>query len=173
MALHTLCHMGDSLPIRGLVLEGAHPGLRDADARHQRAALDRARAERIRAQGLEAFLDAWYRLPLFGGEALAPEVFAALVQERADHADPDAIARILAALSPGKIPALWEALATLQVPLCFVHGARDTKYAAVAQAVQAHQPRTRIASIAGAHHNAHQDAPEAFVDALVTFAQTL
>lgn len=173
ISLHALEREGSALPIQALALEGAHPGIQDPAQRAERAALDSQRAERIRTQGLAAFLDRWYQLPLFG---LAPDDHIArrqMVQQRADHADPDAIARILEALSPGRIAPQWHTVEASPHPLLFLHGEHDTKYAEVGHALRNVQPRTTIATIPNTHHNAHHHAPEAFVDALIAWAQKL
>ena len=54
--------------LREAVVIGAHPGLRDPEARAARVAQDAARAAAIRAD-LEAFVEAWERLPLFATQA--------------------------------------------------------------------------------------------------------
>ncbi|WP_338034657.1 alpha/beta fold hydrolase, partial [Halorhodospira neutriphila] len=51
--------------LTGLILEGAHPGLRDAAEREQRRAHDEAWAARLEQEPRAQALAAWYRQPVF------------------------------------------------------------------------------------------------------------
>lgn len=171
IALQTVLQHVDSLPVMGLVLEGAHPGLSDPAERLHRAQEDRSRAQQIRALGLPHFLKDWYRLPLFALEEQNEQTMEAFIHERAQHRDPNAIARILEESSPGRVPSLWHDIPTLKVPLCFIHGENDPKYAGVAREIQRIHPPTSISAIPRAGHNTHRDAPDAFTDALLAFVE--
>ena len=141
-----------------LVLVSAHPGLEDRAARAQRARQDDRRAARIRRQGLPAFLEAWYRLPLFDLET-RPALRQALIARRSRQ-QAEAMARVIAAMSPGRQPPLWDALAQLPLPVGYVAGERDAKYTAVAARV-ARWPHVTAYIIPQATHMVHLDAPEA------------
>lgn len=146
--------------VAALVLLAAHPGLVEPAARARRAAQDAARAARLRRQGLRAFLEAWYRLPLFGLR-WRPGLRAALVARRARQ-DPAAMAAVVAGMSPGRQPPLWEGLARLAPRVVYVAGARDSKYAALARRLAGLRPALmRIAIIEHAGHMLHLDAPHA------------
>jgi len=139
-----------------LVLVSAHPGLTDAAQREARAQADAARAEAIRTRGLLPFLEAWYRLPLFGLEgrtALRRELIARRSRQRGD-----AMAAVIEAMSPGVQPPLWDALAQLPVPVDYVVGARDAKYVALADRM-AGFPHVHVHRVEGAAHMVHLDAP--------------
>ncbi len=51
--------------LRGLFVEGAHPGLGNQEARDDRLRHDRAWAQRFAQQPLSQVLDDWYRQPVF------------------------------------------------------------------------------------------------------------
>lgn len=57
----------------GGTLVGAHPGLRTQAQRAERRALDRERAQRLRAVGVSAFFEDWDRSPLFSGRRAASQ----------------------------------------------------------------------------------------------------
>ncbi len=154
--------------VAGLALLAAHPGLTDPQARAARAAQDDARASMLRTQGLAAFLDAWYRLPLF---ALAerPRLRAAVVARRRRQ-DAAALATVIAALSPGRQPPLWDALARLAPRTLYLAGGRDAKYRALAADLASRFPRLRVAIIPQAGHLLPLDAPEAVAAALYAWA---
>ena len=83
-----------------LVLLGASLGLEDDTERARRAAEDDARAEEILRDGLDAFVERWYRLPIF-----APFTrHASFSATRLRRAQGEAAfwARCVAACSPGR-----------------------------------------------------------------------
>ncbi|MCS5873139.1 alpha/beta fold hydrolase [Klebsiella pneumoniae subsp. pneumoniae] len=51
--------------MRGLIVEGGHPGLQDVEARQARRSNDRAWAERFRREPLEQVFADWYQQPVF------------------------------------------------------------------------------------------------------------
>lgn len=51
--------------MRGLIVEGGHPGLQDAEARQARRSNDSAWAERFRREMLEQVFADWYQQPVF------------------------------------------------------------------------------------------------------------
>lgn len=171
IALHAALNAVPELPIRALVLEGANPGIDAPHARSRRAQLDAQRAEEIEREGLRAFLDRWYRLPLFGFDEHDDATRETLVKDRAAHKDPSSIARILRDASPGRVPSLWPKLRELSIPLAFVHGAKDERYATIGERLQQVCPQTQLHSIAHAGHNAHDEDPDAFAEIVANFAQ--
>lgn len=63
IAMYHACQGSEGL--RGLIVEGAHPGLSHPDERHQRRVSDAGWAERFRHEPLpEVFAD-WYQQPVF------------------------------------------------------------------------------------------------------------
>ncbi len=152
--------------VAALLLVSAHPGLVEAEARRARRQQDARRAEAIRQQGLAAFLEAWYRLPIFG-LGTPPQ---ALLARRSKN-DPEAVARVVAEMSPGVQPPLWEALARLPMPVGYVAGGRDAKYAALAHQMQKTQPRLKAWIFPQAGHMVHLDAPDALAKVIVEVCQ--
>lgn len=151
--------------VRGLVLESASPGLVRADERRARAQLDDERAARIRRDGLAAFVRTWYTAPLFRGVA-ANAALLARVLERRQAQDAEAMARVIADLSPGRMPPLWGALPFLRPPLAFISGALDEKYTAIGEQVCQYVPHAAHTVVPGASHTVHLEAPHTFITAL-------
>ncbi len=152
--------------VRALALVSAHPGLTNAAQRQARRREDSARAEAIRSRGLAAFLETWYRLPLFGVTAEAQR--QALVARRSQQ-QAEAMARVVAEMSPGRQPPLWEALARLPFPVAYIAGAADAKYAALAATVAQRAPQVQRFLIPQAAHMVPLDAPQALADILAAF----
>jgi 2-succinyl-6-hydroxy-2,4-cyclohexadiene-1-carboxylate synthase len=63
IALYTSLRFPDF--VRALVLESTSPGIADPAARQERVRADEQRAEDIASFGIRAFVDDWYRQPLF------------------------------------------------------------------------------------------------------------
>jgi 2-succinyl-6-hydroxy-2,4-cyclohexadiene-1-carboxylate synthase len=165
-ALSYACAFPDRLA--GLVLESASPGISAPAARRERAALDEARADRIRADGLPAFLEDWYAAPLWHSLEGHPHKRRALLAGRSQN-DPSWMARVLADLSPGRTPDLWPVLPDLPVPVLLLAGALDAKYTQIAPQAAARMPQGRSAIVPGAGHNIHLENPEAFLAHLNAF----
>jgi 2-succinyl-6-hydroxy-2,4-cyclohexadiene-1-carboxylate synthase len=152
--------------VRALALLGASPGLASEAARAARRALDAERAAAIRAD-LPAFLDAWYRLPLFAD--LSPAQRTQLISDRAAHNEPAELGRSLAGMGTGAQPWLGEDLRALRVPgvAVAVAGARDAAYVRAAREMAAAGPfRAEIVPDAG--HALLAQAPEAVAALLTT-----
>ncbi len=142
-----------------LLLLAASPGIEAADERARRAAEDDARAEAILHDGLDRFVDAWYRLPIFAPFAAHPS-FSSTRLRRA-QGEAAFWARCIARCSPGRAPARWNALPELASRTAFAAGALDERYAAFAARAGALAPGLRVEIIAAAGHVLPLEAPAA------------
>lgn len=148
-----------------LTLIGAHPGLDDAEERRQRVEQDRAWIALLRERGLAAFLAAWEQQPLFATQQrLAAAALAEQQRVRAGH-DPEALARSLAHMGLGAMPAYGPRLAALDLPVTWIAGALDEKFAALARAGVDRLVRAgrdaRLALVPGSGHNVPLEQPAA------------
>ncbi|ELY3759995.1 2-succinyl-6-hydroxy-2,4-cyclohexadiene-1-carboxylate synthase [Cronobacter universalis] len=144
---------GDTPGLRGLVVEGGHPGLLNADERDARLVADKRWAQRFHDEPIETVLDAWYRQPVFA--TLTEEQRRELITLRARNQSA-ALAAMLEATSLGRQPPLYEALSRLSVPFHYLCGERDAKFRALAATLNA-----PLHVITGAGHNAHRENPAA------------
>lgn len=142
-----------------LVLLSAGPGLEDPAERARRAAEDDARASELLRDGLDAFVDRWYRLALFAPFA-AHRSFAD-ARARRVHGDAAFWARCVAGCSPGRAEPRWSALPALAARTVFVAGALDERYAAFAARAGVLAPALRTEIVAGAGHVLPLEAPDA------------
>lgn len=155
--------------VRSLLLVGASAGIADAAERAARVRDDEALACGIERDGIAAFVERWMALPLFASQARLGA--AALADARAQRLRNRAqgLANSLRGMGSGAQPALHDALARLAVPACFVAGAEDAKFAAIAAQLAALAPRGELRAIAHAGHAAHLEAPEAFAALALEF----
>ena len=141
--------------VTSLVVIGANPGIDDAGERAERREADDALAERMHDIGLEAFLQEWCNLPLFGGLQLTPEQLADRLRNT-----PDGLAGSLRLAGTGAQGSLWPRLRELNMPVLAIAGALDLKFAAIAQQIADAAPEGAAALVAGAAHAAHLQQPE-------------
>ncbi|MGL4724038.1 MAG: 2-succinyl-6-hydroxy-2,4-cyclohexadiene-1-carboxylate synthase [Scandinavium sp.] len=139
--------------IRGLVVEGGHPGLQSDEARAERLQSDSQWAKRFRTEPLAQVFDAWYRQPVFA--SLSERERAELVALRADNNGPR-LADMLLATSLAVQPDLRAALSSRDYPFWYLCGERDAKFRAVAEGLAA-----SYHLIPDAGHNAHRENPAA------------
>ncbi len=143
------------------------PGIADEAARQTRRAEDEQRACALETLGLEPFLDAWYRQPLFAQLREHPAFPAVL--ERRRRNDPRLLARSLRTMGAGVQRSLWGDLAGVRTPLLFLAGQRDVKFAALAFDAVALCPRAEAVVLRGRGHALVEEDPEAVADETTGF----
>ena len=149
--------------MRPLVLVSATPGIADAAERAQRRRDDGWLAERIEAQGIEAFARDWEAQPLFAGQA--QEVAA---EARADRLR-NGVAGLSAALrgmGTGTMDPRWDRLGQLSMPVVVVVGERDLRFRAIGERIAAGVRNGRLVIVPGAGHAVHLEAPAAVAEAI-------
>lgn len=154
------------LPLAGLVLESAGLGPADEAARVALAERNGAWAQRLREEGVAAFMDWWETLPLFASQqALPSEAHAAVRTERISR-DAGPPARSLEAWGAHHQAAEEVTLSVLaeltnrNVPVLYLAGTLDEKYSAVA--ARAHAVGVPVILVPNVGHNVHLESPSAF-----------
>ena len=148
--------------IHSLILESASPGLADESERARRLAEDSARAEFILKEGMSAFVEQWYEMPLFASLKKHPQTLSA-IKEAAKTNDPRWMAKVIRDLSPGLQTPLWDSLATLSVPVLLMAGAKDEKYVQVIRNMEGKIPNAQSILAPQAGHNIHAEQPETYI----------
>ncbi|ASQ91199.1 2-succinyl-6-hydroxy-2,4-cyclohexadiene-1-carboxylate synthase [Prosthecochloris sp. GSB1] len=164
LALHLALHHSDLF--RSAVIVSASPGLPTAAEREQRRQADRKVAESITAD-FEAFLEKWYRLPLFEQLAQHP-LFPEMLERRRKNA-PLALASALDALGTGNQPSLWDRLGANRLPLRFFAGEKDTKYVEIGRQLVNLCPCSELVVFTGCGHAPHIENRPLFLERLAGF----
>ncbi|MEX2446380.1 MAG: 2-succinyl-6-hydroxy-2,4-cyclohexadiene-1-carboxylate synthase [Dehalococcoidia bacterium] len=161
IALQVAVHRPDA--VSALVLEGASPGRPAAAARAARRAADEALADRIEAEGVEAFVDYWESLPLWGSqrETLTDEQREALRKQRLTQRA-KGLANSLRGMGTGAQEWVGDRLGEMRVPVLLTAGSLDAKFAATAQEMAGRLPEATVQLIEGAGHAAHLERPDEF-----------
>jgi 2-succinyl-6-hydroxy-2,4-cyclohexadiene-1-carboxylate synthase len=148
--------------VRRLVHEGCTPGFRRQRDRARRLEDDRRQADSLRAQGVEAFVERWERLPLLAGLRRLGEGDQTLLRRRRLGQTAEGLAAALCSLGQGSQPNLWGCLATLHIPTLVVTGALDRRYTELARRMVAELPLAWRATFDGAGHAPHLECPREY-----------
>jgi 2-succinyl-6-hydroxy-2,4-cyclohexadiene-1-carboxylate synthase len=154
--------------IRSLVLESANAGITDEAGRARRLAEDSARADSIRSEGISAFVENWYAMPLFGSLKRRPQLLAR-IKEAAKRNNPEWMAKVIRELSPGAQVPLWNSLSTLSAPVLLIAGAEDEKYVHIIHKMAEAIPLAQKQVVSEAGHNVHAEQPEVYIGLLREF----
>ncbi len=147
--------------LRGLIVEGGHPGLQDEASRQARLINDSAWAERFRREPLAQVFADWYQQPVFASLDAAQRASLVALRRRNNGAT---LAAMLEATFLARQADLRPSLQARDFPFHYLCGERDAKFRAIAQALAAD-----IHIIHHAGHNAHRDNPAAVIACLAQF----
>ena len=147
--------------VHSLVAIGASAGLAEQAAREARRQADEQLAQSLERDGLEPFIARWMAQPLFASQArLGAESLASARAQRLRNR-PHGLAASLRGIGTGAQPALHARLAQLALPMLFVAGAEDAKFARIAHELAALAPNARAAIVPDAGHAVQLESPEA------------
>jgi 2-succinyl-6-hydroxy-2,4-cyclohexadiene-1-carboxylate synthase len=155
--------------LRALVLLSASPGIADDAERAARRGSDERLADRIVEDGLDAFVDAWTAQPLFATQSGLPAGIRDRERALRMRNDPAGLAACLRGMGRGAMAPMWDALPSLRVPALLLAGELDATYRDIAAKMAARIPGARTATVPGAGHAAHLEAPEAFTELVDRF----
>jgi 2-succinyl-6-hydroxy-2,4-cyclohexadiene-1-carboxylate synthase len=144
--------------LKGLIVEGGHPGLQDDASRRSRLLSDSQWAQRFRNEPLSEVFYAWYRQPVFA--TLTEPQRHELIALRADNNGPR-LAEMLLATSLAVQPDLRAAPRRRDYAFWYLCGEHDAKFRALAGELAA-----PCHLIPHAGHNAHRENPDAVADCL-------
>lgn len=161
IALHAALRMPRR--VRSLVLIGASPGLEDEAERAQRRSADERLAAHIETLSIDEFATVWAQTPVLGG--VSAEVAEAAHEDRL-RSTPHGLAAALRGLGTAALPALWERLGELRMPVTLIAGERDAKFTAIARQMAGAIPQAEVVVVPGAGHAVHLERPDAVVEEL-------
>lgn len=151
-----------------LTLESASPGIIDPSERVRRFAEDSSRAESILKNGMYAFVEQWYKIPLFASLNSHPQKLSS-IKESAKQNDPHWMAKVIHELSPGAQTPLWESLSKLSFPVLLIAGEKDEKYAQMIPKMAKMIPNCKQVIVPNAGHNVHAEQREEYISLLKEF----
>ena len=161
-----------SAPIDSLIVVSGTAGIEEATERSVRAAADRDLADRIRGDGIEAFLDAWTSTGLTSTAHRPPTDRSRDLERRRDNTA-DGLAAALVGYGQGRQPSSWGRLGEIRVPVLVMAGAEDRRYVTIADRMASSIEGAELVVVDGAGHDPIGDDPEAVAGALSAFLDGL
>jgi len=157
--------------IRRLVLESPSAGLRTETERVTRRRSDEELATRLEADGIDAFVAAWERQPVFASQASLPPVRAARLRAMRLANRPEGLAASLRGAGQGAMEPLFNRLGAIVAPTLVVAGALDDRGRPRAEEVARGIPGARLEIIDRSGHTPHEERPRAFRRLVLDFLQ--
>ena len=157
--------------VRRLVLESPSAGIAAPAERAARRVADAALADRLERDGMETFVDAWERQPIFAGHAAIPVLRAARLRAERLSNTPAGLALSLRGAGQGSMKPLHDRLASVRIPTLVIAGALDPIGLARAEMVAAYVPGARLEIAPGAGHMPHLESPARFRSLTLDFLQ--
>lgn len=162
LVLHAL--LEPDHPWQAAVIVSAHPGLENDLDRSARLAHDSNWAAKAFAGDWKNFLDDWNAQPVLGG---------------ALHRDPDSARRLAASRreisrgfldwSLGAQEPLWDRLGEISIPVLWIAGEQDAKFAGLARRAASLLPDSFLAIAPGAGHRVPWEAETWFAETVASF----
>ncbi|WP_235863994.1 2-succinyl-6-hydroxy-2,4-cyclohexadiene-1-carboxylate synthase [Sutcliffiella halmapala] len=145
-----------------LVLESASPGIKLTNEQQERVKADTLLAERIRHEGVQAFVDYWSAIPLFETQRYLPKEKQQMIYEQRMKNSPIGLVNSLLGLGTGAQPSNWDRLKTLEAKTLLLAGELDEKFVQIAQEMTKHMKNAEFVKISGAGHAIHVEQPRKF-----------
>lgn len=148
--------------VRMLILESASPGLVDLEARRERVARDTALAQRIEAEGIEAFVRYWENIPLFARQQHLPIHVREELRQQRLHNRPHGLSNSLRGMGTGEQPSLWKQVHQIPMPVHLIVGMLDEKFVDINRRMAAQIPKAELVVVPEAGHTVHLEQPQRF-----------
>ncbi|HET7628936.1 MAG TPA: 2-succinyl-6-hydroxy-2,4-cyclohexadiene-1-carboxylate synthase [Bacillales bacterium] len=152
--------------VHALLLESSSPGLKTTAERKERKAKDHALADKIIAEGVESFVQAWEALPLFASQSEMQR--SALRKQRLSNNE-IGLANSLRGMGTGAQRSYWDELERLSFPVRLIVGEKDRKFAGIAEEMAQRLPNASVVQVENAGHAVHVEQPRIFDKMVVEF----
>lgn len=148
--------------INSLILESASPGIADPFERQRRKEADKALAEKILIEGVEAFVDYWEDLPLFDTQKNLPETVQSKIREERLYQTKWGLSMALVFMGTGTQPSWWGSLKTIDYPLTLIVGEYDPKFIEINEQINQLYKDAKLYTIKEAGHCVHLEKEAEF-----------
>ncbi len=155
--------------LQALILESAAFGIEDAAQRQARKEQDEKLAHMIEQNGIEYFEKYWSALDIFKSQQCLDAHSKAQIKHRRLQNQPHALAHTLRMTGQGKVAYIKHNILQLPLPILYIYGELDKKYAELAQALPMDAKNLTVRKIKQAGHNTHMEKPLDFFTVLINF----
>ena len=149
------------------IFESATPGLMQEKQRVERRAKDDKLIKKLEKDNLDVFLDEWYDQPLFRSIKKIKN-YDSLIESRRNN-NPQELIKSLKMMGVGVQPSLWNACATINIPILLLAGEFDRKFCNIMQDMRNVNSDFELKIVENAGHNVHVEQPSAFYKELYAF----
>lgn len=157
--------------VSALVLESASAGIEEAGSRAERRAADDRLARSIGEGGIERFVAAWERLPLFASEREMPEPAREVRRALRLRCEPEGLAAALRGYGTGSQPSFHAELAGIRCPVLLLTGERDLRYMEIGDALERAIPGASRHTFPGVGHAVHFEDPDAWSGVVIPWLE--
>ena len=161
LALHAL--LDQPRLWKAAIIVSAHPGLKSAEEKEMRKQSDRVWAQRFLQDPWPSLMQQWNSQAVFSHTTH-------LDRQEADFSRTE-LAHALTDWSLGVQADLQGAIEQLDLPLLWMAGANDVKFAALAQGLHLKHPLSQVIIVPQAGHRLLWDAPEKFEQTIQHFIE--
>ena len=148
--------------VQTLILESASPGLRTEQERNVRKKADDELANKIEANGVTSFVNAWENIPLFASQKQLPPYNQQAIREERLRQKEQGLANSLRGIGTGMMPQVWSKLHVLSMPVTLITGALDTKFVDIAREMTMFIQKVRHLIVNDVGHAIHVENPSEF-----------
>lgn len=138
---------------------GSHPGIVDAAERADRRRADDRMADAIEARGIEWFVDQWMAAPIFASQRRLGPAARAVARDRRLRNDPTGLANSMRGMGTGVQTPVWDELAVTSIPLLYLAGQEDPKFAEIGTRLASTVPGATFVEVPDVGHAAHEEDP--------------
>lgn len=156
-----------------LVLESGSPGLASSLERAARVKSDESLAGKIKASGIESFINYWESLPMWASQARLPAETRTKLRAQRLTNNPVGLSNSLIGIGTGAQPSFHERLAEILVPTLFIAGEEDKKFAQTAQEMCRSVKTSQCRIVKESGHTVHLEQPGQFNAAVLAFLKTI
>lgn len=148
--------------VQTLILESASPGLRTEQERNVRKKADDELANKIEANGVTSFVNAWENIALFASQKRLPQRIQQAIREERLQQKEQGLANSLRGIGTGMMPQVWGKLHVLSMPVTLITGGLDTKFVDIAREMTTFIQKVRHLVVNDVGHTIHVENPSEF-----------
>lgn len=148
--------------IAQLILESASPGLEGQVERFARKNADDALAIQIISHGLPAFVEKWGDIPLFASQRNLPQAVQGEIRNERMRQREIGLANSLRGMGTGVMPALWNGLKYITIPVTLITGELDRKFVTLNEQMHNQLPNSIHWIVPAVGHAIHVENPIKF-----------
>lgn len=155
--------------LSGLILESTSAGIEDNYQREQRVRTDEQLSMKVKAEGLESFLEFWSSQELFKSQKSLPEELQNWLHENKTRTSADSIVNSLSAFGQGVMPFMGNHIKSIKLPTLAITGGLDAKYCSQMKSICEAIPQAEHHIIENSGHNTHIEKPQEFAKLVNVF----